>query len=193
MRAKDQTLLIRALNSTKQSYFPTYVALRLIGKNLATGTPDYLQNLIDRRINAGETWRYKNFKLYKGTNSSSGTPVHEYRDCLAPNPSTALAGAAVLGELSKNPAFACSQQVYSYRWPATQNSGSSYRFFAEGYKERNGAIFNALHKGERIAVVTDIKRFYPSVQVDQIRANLNALFCTTPNSEKIEGISDFFM
>lgn len=193
MRAVDQTLLVRALNSTKQSYFPTYAALRLLGKNLATDTPEYLYRLIERRLNAGENWRYKSFQLYKGTTFSNGKPIHEYRDCLAPNPSTALAGALVLSVLSKTPTFKCSPRVYSYQWPATQNSGSSYRFFVEGYKARNTEIFNALQGHDRVAVVTDIKRFYPSVEVDQIRENLDALLRTSSNGTELGGISNFFM
>jgi hypothetical protein len=55
----DQTLLIRALNSTRQVYFPSYIGLRLIGSQLSSGENDYLQKLIRRRLIAGDAWRFK--------------------------------------------------------------------------------------------------------------------------------------
>lgn len=191
-RAADQTLLVRALNSTKQSYFPSYVGLRLVAESLASDTSAYLQRLLLRRLKAHDKWGYKSFQLYKGTKLLNGRQEHEYRDCLAPSPSTALAGALILGSLAKNPAFRVSPRVYSYRWPASANSGSSFRFFAEGYKARNNDIFNALHGSDRIAVVTDIKRFYPSAHKTQIQQNLYDLLRSSPANNDLDGFSNFF-
>lgn len=191
-RAPDQTLLVRALNSTRQSYFPSYVGLRLIGKNLASDASAYLHQLLVRRLKSCENWSYKSFQLYKGTKFANGKQEHEYRDCLAPSPSSALAGALVLGLLAKSQAFQVSPRVYSYRWPASVNSGSSYRFFAEGYKARNREIFNALQGSDNIAVVTDIKRFYPSVKTDHVQKNLDELLRLLPADQSTDGISNFF-
>lgn len=192
IRALDQTLLIRALNSTKQSYFPSYVGLRLIGKNLASDTSAYLHRLLLRRLKSCEKWSYKSFQLYKGSKFSGGKQEHEYRDCLAPSPTSALAGALVLGLLAKSQAFQVSPRVYSYRWPATANSGSSYQFFAEGYKARNRDIFSALQGSDNVAVVTDIARFYPSVKTDLIQKNLDELLHSIPSDQSPDGLSNFF-
>lgn len=191
-RAPDQTLLVRALNSTRQSYFPSYVGLRLIGKNLASDASMYLHRLLRRRLKSCDNWSYKSFQLYKGTKFVDGKQEHEYRDCLAPSPSTALAGALVLDVLAKSQTFQVSSRVYSYRWPASANSGSSYRFFAEGYKARNRDIFNALHGPDKVAVVTDIKRFYPSVETAHIQQNLDALLRLFPADQDPLGMSNFF-
>lgn len=192
MRTPDQTLLVRALNSTKQSYFPTYVGLRLLGKDLPTDSQNYLQRLLERRLNSGDRWSYKTFKLYKGSKALDGKQEYEYRDCVAPSPLTAIAGALVLGVLAKNPAFSISPRVYSYRWPATSNSGSSYKFFAEGYKARNNDIFSKLQGSDRVAVVTDIKRFYPSVDSHQIKTGLHNFLHLMPAGKEKDGISNFF-
>ena len=191
-RAPDQTLLVRALNSTKQSYFPSYIGLRLIGKNLASVESDYLKRFLLRRLKSCDSWTYKSFQLYKGTKSADSKQEHEYRECLAPSPSTALAGALILGVLAESPVFQVPQRVYSYRWPATSNSGSSFRFFAEGYKARNRDVFNALHGADKVAVVTDIKRFYPSVEIAQIQENLDDLFKSFKSNLDPGGLSNFF-
>ena len=72
----DQTLLVRALNSTRQTYLPTYVGLRLIGTQLPSGGNEYLQSLIVRRLNSGDPWRFREFQLYKGTVYNGGVPSH---------------------------------------------------------------------------------------------------------------------
>lgn len=189
----DQLLLIRALNATKQSYFPSYMGLRILGKNLSIQDPAYLLKMLERRLSSCEAWGYKSFKLYKGMSVQNGKLVHEYRDCVAPNPSTALAGVHVLAALASSPAFRVSSRVYSYLWPTSQASGSSYRFFAEGYKQRNKEIDEALQGHDRVAVVTDIKRFYPSVESSQIQENLDTLFQTFPSVSNIDGFTNFFV
>jgi hypothetical protein len=171
----DQTLLIRALNSSRQNYFPSYVGLRLIGDQLPPGENDYLQQLLLRRLNAGDAWRFKRFKLYKGSKQTTQGYEHVYRDCLAPSPLTAIAESLVLALLAANPAFAVSPRVYSYRWPRSSRSGASYEFFAEGYKQRNAEIATALGKPNQIAVVTDIKSFYPSARKEQVEVALKSL------------------
>lgn len=170
----DQTLLIRALNSTRQTYFPSYVGLRLIGDQLPPGENDYLQRLIHRRLAAGDAWRFKRFDLYKGSVQSNHGVEHVYRNCLAPSPLTAIAESLVLALLAANPAFAVSPRVYSYRWPRSNRSGASYDFFANGYKQRNIEIAAALARSNQVAVITDLKSFYPSVRNEQVASALKS-------------------
>ncbi|NDP62410.1 RNA-directed DNA polymerase [Polaromonas sp.] len=188
----DQLLLIRALNSTKQSYFPSYMGLRVLGKNLSIQDPAYIHRMLERRIASCDKWSYKPFQLYKGSSNHNGKLVHEYRDCVAPNPSTALAGAHILAILASTPSFAVSTQVYSYLWPKSTSSGSSYSFFAEGYKRRNNEIFRALQGNDKIAVVADIKKFYPSVKIESITKSLKGLFQNIPNGSS-DGFTNFFV
>ena len=170
----DQTLLIRALNSTKQTYFPSYIGLRLIGEQLPKNNNDYLQHLVSRRLLAGDKWRFKSFDLYKSSYQSSRGIKHEYRKCLAPSPVTAIAESFILSLLAVEKAFSIPDRVYSYRWPKSNKSGASYEFFAQGYNQRNREIADALNLPNTVAVVTDIKSFYPSVQNEQILASLKS-------------------
>lgn len=170
----DQTLLIRALNSTRQVYFPSYVGLRLIGSQLSFGENDYLQKLILRRLIAGDAWRFKPFKLYKGSIQSPQGLDHQYRECLAPSPLTAIAESFILKTLSESPAFDVSPRVFSYRWPPSIRSGVSYRYFFDGYKQRNSEIAAALDTPNQVAVVTDLKQFYPSAKKEQVESALKS-------------------
>lgn len=183
----DQTLLIRALNSSRQNYFPSYVGLRLIGDQLPPGENDYLQQLILRRLGAGDVWRFKPFNLYKGSKQSPQGFEHVYRDCLAPSPLTAIAESLVLALLAANPAFAVSPRVYSYRWPRSSRAGASYEFFAEGYKQRNTEIASALDTPDQVAVVTDIKSFYPSARKEQVESALKSLLDRSDGQFRLRG------
>lgn len=168
----DQTLLIRALNSTRQTYFPSYVGMRLIADQLPKCDNSYLQRVVLRRLRAGDLWRFKRFKMYKGSSVTRHGIDHIYRDCLAPSPLTAFAESWILSQLARDSAFRIPPCVYSYRWPKSESSGGSYAFFADGYNERNSDVADALAMQGSVAVVTDLKGFYPSVQRAHV---LNAL------------------
>ncbi|MFZ2987807.1 RNA-directed DNA polymerase [Ideonella sp.] len=114
--------------------------------------------------------------MYKGTRVLAGVEQHEYRHCLAPSPTTALAEAVILQFLSIDPVFAVPSQVFSYRWPKHSMSGWSYEYFAAGYKERNSAISAALREApENVAVIADIKSFYPSADPKSVLLTLENL------------------
>lgn len=194
MFGPDDTLIIRALNATKQSYFPSYVGLRLIGDQLPKNNFNYLHNLISRRLVAGDQWRFKSFDLYKNSYQTSRGIKHEYRKCLAPSPITAIAESFILSLLASEDAFAVPERVYSYKWPKSSKSGVSYEFFAEGYNQRNREIAVALNRPNTIAVVTDLKGFYPSVQKEQILEALRSYIDNSSHSLKLwrEAILGFY-
>lgn len=169
----DQTLLVRSLNSMRQNYFPTYIGLRLIGHRLPLEHNQYLTNLLERRLKSGDTWRFTKFELYKGSQYLDNGMQHVYRDCLAPSPLTALAESMVLGLLAESQSFSVPSRVYSYHWPASRHSGSSYKYFVEGYIKRNVEIADALNQPGYVAVVTDIKSFYPSAKRERLEQTLS--------------------
>ena len=179
MFGTDQTLLIRALNSTRQGYFPSYVGLRLIGSQLPRTEHSYLRRLILRRLSAGDQWRFRPYRLYKGERQSAHGPVAEYRECLAPSPLTAVAEAVVLAQLSAVPAFSVPSRAFSYLWPRSPQAGASYEFFAEGYKRRNAEIGALLLSPNRVAVIMDLKGFYPSVDKGRIESSLKSLLAAS--------------
>jgi len=159
----DELLLIRALNASRPLYFPTYAALRVLGQHRPRVGDGLLARATLRKLNSGDSWRYRAFQMYKGTYLSAAPEQHEYRMCLAPSPTTAIAEAVILQVISTEGIFAVPPQVFSYRWPRHPLSGWSYEYFAAGYKERNSAISAALRENSgSVAVVADLKSFYPS-------------------------------
>jgi hypothetical protein len=170
----DQTLLIRALNATRQSYFPTYVGLRLIANQLPSVENSYLRRAVERRLSVGDRWSFKHFDYFKAMDHVGGQQVPQYRSCLAPSPFTAFAEALILAKLASMPSFAAPERAYSYLWPNSGRSGSSYEFFAQGYRRRNVDVANALGRPGTVAVVTDLKGFYPSIRRDHVMSELGS-------------------
>lgn len=162
----DRTLLIRSINAARKTYFPSYVGLKLLANQLPKGESRFLSNAVVRRLTACDRWRFRTFKSFKGAEGVEAGANYNlaFRDCFASSPFTAFAEATILAELSNCPSFSASPRTYSYHWPTSNKSGSSYRFFAEGYKSRNIEINAALESPGTVAIVTDLKGFYPSIQ-----------------------------
>src|SRR5207248_6710219 len=58
----------------------------------------------------------------------------------------------------------------AHPWPRSPDYPYNFRYFMSGYKRRNRAIAAAFRRyPARIAVVTDIRRFYPSIRHDLLR------------------------
>jgi hypothetical protein len=190
----DQTLLVRSLNGVRQTYFPTYVGVRLIGSQLPMGENNFLEQMLLRRLNAGERWRYQSFDMYKGSSIEKDGTEHEYRKCLAPSPITSIAEALILKLLAEIPAFTLPQRAYSYRWPRSKTSGVSYQYFVEGYHKRNQDVADALKTPGSVAVVTDIRSFYPSATKGQVKSALHRIFSTSAVARKSheDMITSFF-
>lgn len=168
----DETLLVRALNATKQGYFPSYMGLRLLAAQLPRGTNSYLRRVVERRLAAGDKWAFKSFDHFKAAKSVAGVNVIDYRQCHAPAPLTAVAESAVLFKLASMASFATHPRAYSYLWPSSIKAGNSYAFFGEGYKLRNQDISTALQRPGAVAVVADIQSFYPSADRGQLMTEL---------------------
>lgn len=167
----SQVLLTRALNATRPYYFPTYVGLRLVAASLPSSESGYLHRLITRRLSACDEWRFHEYGMYKNSMLLDRNQIHEYRSCIAPSPITAIGEAMILSLLATEPQFSLRNHVYSYRWPRSIRSGRNYEYFASGYLQRNADIYKMLSNDE-VAVVTDIRQFYPSVDTGKLFAKL---------------------
>lgn len=195
MFGTDQTLLIRALNATRQSYFPTYVGLRLIAKQLPSVENSYLRRAVVRRLSVGDRWSFRRFDYFKAMAKSGGQDLPEYRSCLAPSPFTAFAEALILAQLASIPSFAAPARAYSYLWPKSEWSGSSYEFFAEGYKRRNIEVAAALKRPGTVAVVTDLKGFYPSIRRDRVMNEMGSRLRSQDHGDGLaaDAIENFYL
>ena len=83
---------------------------------------------------------------------------------------TSLAEAITLSELATTAPFRKSNRVFSHLWPRSPDYPYNFQYYLSGYKRRNRAIAAAFRRyPARIAVVTDIRRFYPSIRHDLLR------------------------
>jgi len=97
---------------------------------------------------------------------------HIYREFFVPSPTTALVEANILTKLSALSQFQSSPAVYSYRWPRP-TSGRLFQHYFAGFSRRNEDITAALKSSkENVAVVTDVKSYYPSIRRGPLLLNL---------------------
>jgi hypothetical protein len=170
------------------------VGLRLIAKQLPPVENSYLRRAVERRLSVGDRWSFRHFDYFKAMGQVAGLDVPEYRSCLAPSPFTAFAETLILAQLASMPSFAAPARAYSYLWPKSEWSGSSYEFFAEGYKRRNMEVAEALRRPGSVAVITDLKGFYPSIQRDRVMVGLRARFNSLDQREglPVDAVENFY-
>jgi hypothetical protein len=172
------TLAARSLNSSRIVHKPTYAGLRLLLR-AAKHRPAALLRLINNRCKGRESWRYYSFQILKEA-SLDKPPV--YRNCLTGSPLTTAAETHVLGLMAAQPVFQPSSCAFSYLWPNASRSGRSFEYFFDGYSRRNRRVGELLAENpEYVAVVTDIKAFYPNVNKERLRLKL---------ANRIKGVSD---
>lgn len=163
------TLAARALNASRTIHKPTYAGLRVLLGSLAKSKGTF-EAFLTRRCLARESWRYFGFQILK---EASATKKPTYRNCIVGSPLTMLAEAYVLGLMAEAPAFSVPPCAYSYLWPQESMAGRNFEYFFEGYDRRNRVVGQLLMEHpDAVAVVTDIKSFYPSVRKDRLRSKV---------------------
>ena len=163
-----RTLMVRSLNETRLLHPPTYVALRLLADSIASeATSGWTPEAVLRKFPLQRTPRL--FEIVRLKKAPPGQQL-EYRHYLIPSPRTSLAEAITLSELATTAPFRKSNRVFSHLWPRSPDYPYNFQYYLSGYKRRNRAIAAAFRRDPaRIAVVTDIRRFYPSIQHDLLR------------------------
>jgi len=120
---------------------------------------------IKKRLNSSGQWNYQKFKVFKGL-TDDGHP--EYRDYLAPSPTTAAAEAFILNSLCERLRSTRAENVYSYKL-ASKNSPHNYEYYLPHYQKRNEDILKNLKaSGNSVALFLDIKNFYASVPKEDL-------------------------
>ncbi|MEX1026424.1 MAG: RNA-directed DNA polymerase [Candidatus Paceibacterota bacterium] len=166
---KPDTLVARALNAARVAHLPTYAALRaLIESSVDSKRVKWITDVVVSKTTTRKEWRYYDFPILK---ELDGDGTAAYRDCTLGSPTTLLAEAHVLHLLSHLDEFAVPEGVYSYHWPYQERGSRNFQYFYDGYTSRNHKIAELLTKNPRhVAVVTDIRHFYPSVDWDALQA-----------------------
>lgn len=153
-------ILSRPVNALKKIYAPSYLGAKIRAAKSTPSLDSITEIATKKRLNSSEAWNYKIFKVFKGI-GDAGEP--EYRDYMAPSPSTATAEAYILNELSESLKNITYGNVYSYI-RAEKNSAHNYEYYLWNYERRNQDILNALSEDkDSVALFFDIKNFYGSV------------------------------
>src|SRR5215467_3399853 len=163
-----RTLMVRSLNETRLLHPPTYVASRLLADSIASEAMSrWTPEAVLRKFPLLRTPRL--FEIVCLKKAQPGQEL-EYRHYLIPSPMTSLAEAITLSELAVTAPFRKSNRVFSHLWPRSPDYPYNFLYYVSGYKWRNRAITAAFRRDPaRIAVVTDIRRFYPSIRHDLLR------------------------
>ncbi|MCM2372092.1 RNA-directed DNA polymerase [Aporhodopirellula aestuarii] len=166
---KPDILAARALNAARIAHLPTYVAMRaMLDSRTDRERVSWIMNVAAGKASTRTEWRYYDFPILKEL-EKEGTAV--YRDYTLGSPTTLLAEAHVLHLLSHSQAFAVPECVYSYHWPQQERSSRNYQYFFDGYTARNQKIAKLLSTNpDHVAVISDIRHFYPSVAWDVLQA-----------------------
>ena len=182
------TLAARSLNASRIVHKPTYAGLRLLLRS-AKHHPAALLRLINNRCQGRESWRYYSFQILKEVGNHK-TPT--YRNCLTGSPLTTIAEAFVMGLMSTQPAFQPPSCAFSYLWPASTRSGRSFEYFYAGYARRNRRISELLAAApDHVALVTDIKAFYPNVNKERLRLKITGRIRGIPDKAVARPIEQF--
>lgn len=163
MSIKPDILALRALNACRLIHKPSYVALRaLFNGNDVIRRLLWISKIVEHKARIRQNWTYHNYPVFKEFNKDSKTP--DYRIFTIGSPLTLMVEAYILDCLSREEAFKFSPHIYSYLWPKSPRSTRSYLYYHNGYASRNVHISNLLISlPNHVALVTDIRRFYPSI------------------------------
>jgi hypothetical protein len=114
-------------------------------------------------------WKYSVFKELE-----AGQP--QYRLCSAGSPASHLAECWLISRLSELTSFQRHPCVYSYLWPSQREATHLFSHFISGYRWRERKVEEALERADDgIAVVLDLKGFYPSVNTTMLRHQFSSL------------------
>jgi hypothetical protein len=184
----DELILTRSLNHLRHFHLPSYVACRYLTQSIIfKKRTNYITELLQRAAPVRPTsyWKFTRFKSL----DDSGTI--EYRQMHAPSPLASLSEALILAEMSRHEAFAPPKGVYSYLWPTTEDSAHIFRYYRPGYVSRNRIVANLLSSHDsHFAVVTDIKKFYPTAKCDLAVDKLKTVMSSTSLPRRIYAIAD---
>ncbi len=158
----DLLFAVRSLNHWRPLFSPTYLGLRFLLDSTLGKESHWLGAFVSWKFSTRLDPRYTRFQQVKGLNAEGNL---EYRDFQASSPSTALAEAWALAKLSLQKEFRLPTCVYSYHWPRYKSASRSFEYYSLGYQSRNERISRLLSDNQNsVAVVTDIRQFYPSVE-----------------------------
>ena len=168
----SKDLSIRSLGDLRRVNPSTYIDLRLLLDSEASlhVKSSWLEESTARKTMCRKTPRYRKTKVFKSIDKEG---VITHRDLHIPSPTTSLSESYVLLMLARNSVCENPGHVYSYHLNPKQDSWGNYHHYSGGYRLRNAAIGSALSLiDDGVAIITDLRRFYPSIDPEFAIASL---------------------
>ncbi len=171
MNKELETIIVRALNNSRNLHPPTYLGIRLLADSFPNNDESlWINSFIDRKVRVRKRWRYHYFSGVKKIESDIDI---QYRKFMIGSPLTVLVEAYLLRVLSESPHFQPHSAAYSYLWPKSKKSGRSHEYYSLGYEKRNRKVSQILRDNpDYNALIFDIKNFYPSVSQTELEQRL---------------------
>lgn len=176
--------VIRTLNYLRGVHLPTYVALRLMLDRVRSSEMDRFIESVITQATIRKVPRVLSLKRFK----SAVDGRYVYRNYSVPSPTSALADTHAISVLHAHKVVDRRDFVYSYRRP-DEGGARNFEHFSIGYRERNEAIGRALSDPALVAVILDIRNFYPSVDaaksLDVLRQRLGAACAISDRDQSV--------
>lgn len=161
-------LAMRSLNQVKTINPIMYLAIRCFFEDFTESAVknNLFADFIKRKLQVRQHWSTKKNKLFKEKNAGK----YIYRDTLSLSPFGIIAESYLMRIISQQFYFEDIDYVYSYNLPFRINSTRNYTYYFDGYKKRNNDIMNVLESDkDLIAVVLDLEKFYPSINIEIVK------------------------
>ncbi|MBL3518898.1 RNA-directed DNA polymerase [Arcobacter lanthieri] len=157
---------IRALNQTKTLNPIIYLAIRCFFENFSKkyGDINLLEEYIKRKLYVRKTWSIKENKLYKEKEKDEFI----YRDILVLSAFGVICESFLMRKIVEMKCLENKDYIYSYILPDSKKSTRNYKYYFNGYRERNEAISLALNNNRKVLVL-DLQKFYPSINKENVK------------------------
>ena len=185
--SRSSTLAVKALNQYRKRDVISYIGLRYYLNNSSSKKCRWIRDVASRLAIKGNTQAYLKTSHFKEIGENGDI---SYRDIYLPAPNEALSEVALLTELSKYSKFHPKPYVYSYRFADENEQNGVFLPYFTGLKERQKDIASACWDVEGgIVLITDIKKFYPSISAQDAFDTWNEFSSKTnlPNKFKLLG------
>lgn len=162
-------LAVRAVNQYRRRDVLAYMALRYYLDNSAARSDEWARRVATHLVLTRTGQPYFSAQHFKEVTANGNI---KHRAMFIPCANEAIAEAALLEECAKHPeAFANPDCVYSYSLNSGESRSGYYNHYIHGLRARHEAIARACEQCPTGVVrYTDIKQFYPSVDVSHARA-----------------------
>ncbi len=174
MSMKQEVLAKRAVYEYRPRDILAYVSLRLYLRNQCAMRDRWNRGIAtELAVNQSQP-RYNHILQFKEIHQNGCV---EFRDLYIPGPNEILAEVALLAECSNNAgAFELPRGVYSYKLASRAETQGIFQYYFHGFRNRHRAIAQACRdQGDAVVLYTDIRKFYPSVTIDQAKNVWNAI------------------